>query len=387
MSALTRAIEGRNAPSEPTPPLHTGDIAYDAIGEVWLYQPVDFRGPHELVPAAKIGGGGSEVGPTPPDSPNEGDFWWNTAVDPDQLFIFAGGAWQPVVTPTDLSGVLHLTGGTMTGPLVLSGDATSPLNPVTYQQLQANYLPLAGGTMTGGLVINSAAGLQIRSVGLPSSNPGGSQVWQGSNGALIVGTGPAGGGFLPLGGGTVTGNLQVSSANLSLTNTAGQLLFGASAPSSPDIYFKLGTSRTLTLYTYGNNKMIDFYGTNGIVGFYYAPTFAAGLNTQGTPIGLRFISGGGQIPMGITWQWYGVDYACIGPNHPPGSSEIRIWSDTARTQPIIGFSFASWGTPIVTANQTTTMYGPVKMTALPTTDPHVAGTLWNNAGDLMISLG
>jgi hypothetical protein len=47
---------------------------------------------------------------------------------------------------------LPVAGGTMTGPLVLAADATTNLEPVSLQQLNAlggNYLPLAGGVMTG----------------------------------------------------------------------------------------------------------------------------------------------------------------------------------------------------------------------------------------------
>jgi hypothetical protein len=49
------------------------------------------------------------------------------------------------------SGYLALAGGTMTGPMTLSGNASAALQPVAYQQLTAapgGYLPLAGGTLT-----------------------------------------------------------------------------------------------------------------------------------------------------------------------------------------------------------------------------------------------
>jgi hypothetical protein len=36
-----------------------------------------------------------------------------------------------------LTGFVPIAGGTMTGPLILSGDATLPLGAVTFQQLQA----------------------------------------------------------------------------------------------------------------------------------------------------------------------------------------------------------------------------------------------------------
>jgi hypothetical protein len=78
---------------------------------------------------------------------------WNTAID----------AWQ-VVPSSGLSVIeanqlyVQLAGGTMTGPLILSGDATSPLQAATWEQVQALaalYLPLAGGTMTGAILMPS----------------------------------------------------------------------------------------------------------------------------------------------------------------------------------------------------------------------------------------
>lgn len=53
----------------------------------------------------------------------------------------SGSPGQPTfraLATSDIPAVfLPLTGGTMTGPIVLSGDAVSPLNPVTYEQLNA----------------------------------------------------------------------------------------------------------------------------------------------------------------------------------------------------------------------------------------------------------
>lgn len=58
---------------------------------------------------------------------------------------------------------LQLTGGTMTGPLILSGTPTQPFQAATKQYIDnmiaatnnnfANYLPLAGGTITGNLSV------------------------------------------------------------------------------------------------------------------------------------------------------------------------------------------------------------------------------------------
>lgn len=53
-----------------------------------------------------------------------------------------------------LATYLPLAGGALTGPLMLHGNATAPLEAVPLQQLQA-YTPLSGGTMTGPLVLNA----------------------------------------------------------------------------------------------------------------------------------------------------------------------------------------------------------------------------------------
>lgn len=73
------------------------------------------------------------VGPTPPASPGSGDLWFNTTTG--ILNVWNGSAWVP--TYVDNDPFLPLAGGTLTGPLVLSGDAAAPLNPVSLQQLNA----------------------------------------------------------------------------------------------------------------------------------------------------------------------------------------------------------------------------------------------------------
>lgn len=59
------------------------------------------------------------------------------------------------------AGLLPIAGGTMTGPIVLNGNATTNLNPVPLQQLNGmlgSYLPLTGGTLSGNLTVQNSGG-------------------------------------------------------------------------------------------------------------------------------------------------------------------------------------------------------------------------------------
>lgn len=69
---------------------------------------------------------------------------------------------QPAGSTQSLPVPVPLAGGTMTGPLVLSGAPTVDLNPATKLYVDnavssgdATKLNLSGGTMTGDLVLNA----------------------------------------------------------------------------------------------------------------------------------------------------------------------------------------------------------------------------------------
>lgn len=87
-----------------------------------------------------------------PSSPNVGDTYTGPS---GQVWVWTGSQWT-FATATDT--FLPLTGGTLTGPLILFEDAVDPLEAVPLQQLDAEvtaavsgYLPLSGGTLTGNL--------------------------------------------------------------------------------------------------------------------------------------------------------------------------------------------------------------------------------------------
>jgi hypothetical protein len=64
---------------------------------------------------------------------------------------------QALAAVATANAALQRSGGTMTGPIVLSADPTQPLNPATKQYTDAGdatRLPLTGGTMIGPIVLN-----------------------------------------------------------------------------------------------------------------------------------------------------------------------------------------------------------------------------------------
>lgn len=99
--------------------------------------------------------GGSMTGPLilygPPSMPSEAAS--KAYVD----MLVAGG-----ISPTDLSGFLNLSGGTMTGYLTLNGPPVNPLHAASKAYVDgvssslSAYLPRIGGTMTGSLVLVGA---------------------------------------------------------------------------------------------------------------------------------------------------------------------------------------------------------------------------------------
>jgi hypothetical protein len=111
------------------------------------------------------------------------------------LWPFVNGvATQPLADQNWTSNnFLKLAGGTLSGPLVLAGNATAALNPVTLQQMQAadaGYVPLSGATMTGPLILSQDATAQKGAVTLEQMT---AAIAAGGSGASIsVGDNPPG---------------------------------------------------------------------------------------------------------------------------------------------------------------------------------------------------
>lgn len=83
-----------------------------------------------------------------PSAPAVGDTYTGPS---GQVWVWTGTQWT-FAAATDT--FLPLSGGTLTGPLILFEDAVDPLEAVPLQQLDnslTGYLPLSGGTLTGNL--------------------------------------------------------------------------------------------------------------------------------------------------------------------------------------------------------------------------------------------
>jgi hypothetical protein len=111
----------------------------------------------------------------------------NAAIAGASSAIAAGGPFLPIA------------GGAMTGALSLSGNATSALHAVPLQQL-TGFLPLTGGIMTGAVALAGVPTTPTATAGTTTT-----QIASTAFVTAAVGTATAGGPFLPLIGGTVSG--------------------------------------------------------------------------------------------------------------------------------------------------------------------------------------
>lgn len=87
-------------------------------------------------------GGNVVIGDAPPAQPDVGTLWWDSVGGQLYVWYNDGNTSQWVIAvnagKTDLSGVLPLAGGTMTGPMTLAADPTAALQPTTKQYVDTN---------------------------------------------------------------------------------------------------------------------------------------------------------------------------------------------------------------------------------------------------------
>jgi hypothetical protein len=167
----------------------------------------------QWVPATNLAGSVSlTTSTTPPSTPKAGDMWFDSVGGQLYIYFNDGNSLQWVIANNFNGGLyLPLAGGTMTGPMSLSGDATASLNPVSLQQM------------------NAATALLY-----PATNPSGFQTAANVSASL--------GNYLPLSGGYLSGSLTVGAGNIVIAG-AGNSLFlynGNSSVYADSSYFGLG---------------------------------------------------------------------------------------------------------------------------------------------------
>ena len=145
---VTGGGTGGGAAVSPTPPSSpaTGDLWFNSTtnvlsvwnGTTWVAVGGTGGGipeaPEDGTNYGRNNGAWSQVAPatgtgaSPPSPAQLGQLWWNGS----SLNVYNGTAWINVT-----GSYLSLSGGTLTGPLTLAGDATQPLQAVTLQQMDA----------------------------------------------------------------------------------------------------------------------------------------------------------------------------------------------------------------------------------------------------------
>lgn len=136
---ITRTSTPLNAPANGS--LLPGQLAVEMATQpnprLWVGVPttIDPTGRRLLVSSTGGGGGGGGI----PDAPTDGQIYGRNG---------ESETWAPV---------LPLAGGAMLGVLTLNANASLPLGAVTLQQLNSElgqFIPISGGTMTGNLILD-----------------------------------------------------------------------------------------------------------------------------------------------------------------------------------------------------------------------------------------
>jgi len=238
-------------------------------------------------PAGATGATGpaGPVGPpgTPwPEAPTDGSLYGRDG---------ATASWQLVPPEAPLGGLAYLriggnqsnpgswvpglpiSGGTLTGALVLDGNATVALNPVPLQQLNsatALLAPINNPTFTGTVTIPAGASI-----------------------AGYVTTANANATFLPLAGGTLTGQL-----NGTVINVSGTISLPASAAQFGSSLLNVqgaGANSGATLYSNAGGAAANIgvgQAATALVYWYFGTTLIAGVSTNGSSVTYNTTSDG-----------------------------------------------------------------------------------------------
>jgi hypothetical protein len=135
-----------------TPPANpqSGQLWFDSVGgQLYVFYSDATSSQWVIavnIPPGSSGGGGTSVtiGDIAPPSPTAGSLWWNSAEGQLYIWYNDGNSAQWVPSTNQMGGgYLLLTGGSLTGPLILAADPTLALGAATKQYADTKF-PLVG---------------------------------------------------------------------------------------------------------------------------------------------------------------------------------------------------------------------------------------------------